>query len=110
MVAYCVSLKMSRKQVQRELETLRNFIDVYCRKKHSTGKGDFCDDCQDLLEYATERLERCPMVPKPKCKACTVHCYKDEYRKRIREVMKFSGIYYVKRGRLDWLIKYFLQK
>jgi len=29
-------------------------------------------------------------------------------RQRIKEVMKYSGKYYVKRGRLDWLVKYFL--
>jgi hypothetical protein len=47
------------------------------------------------------------MDPKPKCKDCPVHCYKSEYRRRIKEVMRFSGIYFVKRGRVDWLIKYF---
>jgi len=47
------------------------------------------------------------MAPKPKCKDCPVHCYKIEYRRRIKEVMRFSGIYFVKRGRVDWLIKYF---
>ncbi len=95
---------------QRELATLGNFIGVYCRKKHDTNGDGLCAECFDLLQYATERLDRCPMDPKPKCKNCPVHCYKDQYRQQIREVMKFSGIYYVKRGRLDWLVKYFLQK
>ena len=101
---------MNHTKVHRELNTLRNFIGVYCRKKHDTKKGSLCEECRDLLDYATERLHRCPMDPKPKCRDCPVHCYKDPYRQRIREVMKFSGMYYVKRGRLDWLFKYFLQK
>jgi hypothetical protein len=68
-----------------------------------------CESCAELLEYALLRLEKCPFDPKPKCKDCKVHCYKDDYRQRIREVMKFSGIHFVKRGRLDWLFKYFLR-
>ena len=56
---------------------------------------------------ALDRLDRCPQDPKPKCKDCAVHCYKPEYRRRIRAVMKFSGLYFVKRGRVDWLWKYF---
>ena len=31
-----------------------------------------------------------------------------EYRAKIKEVMRFSGIYFVKRGRLDWLVRYFM--
>lgn len=99
----------------RDLAVLTRFIEVYCQKrhqsyqKHAPAGGELCDECRDLLEYATDRLARCPMDPKPKCKDCPAHCYKPQYRQRIREVMKFSGIYFVKRGRVDWLIKYFLQ-
>ena len=105
----------------RDLAIITRFIEVFCREKHARTRGDsdhcrqkpgpaggeLCPDCRDLLDYASERLARCPMNPKPKCKDCPVHCYKPEYRRRIQEVMKFSGIYFVKRGRIDWLIKYF---
>jgi hypothetical protein len=40
------------------------------------------------------------------CKKCTTPCYKGEYRSKIREIMKFSGIYLVKYGRLDVLYHY----
>jgi hypothetical protein len=93
---------------RRDRQILRRFIQIYCRHHHSPGKGCLCPDCRDLQSYALGRLERCPMDPKPKCKDCPVHCYKPEYRARIREVMKFSGIHLVKRGRVDWLVKYFL--
>lgn len=43
----------------------------------------------------------------PACKNCTVHCYAPEMRQRIRQVMKFSGIYFIKCGRLDWVWRYF---
>lgn len=97
------------KDKEQEKVVLQKFIHVYCRKKHSPPKGQMCESCAELLEYALLRLEKCPFDPKPKCKECKVHCYKDDYRQRIREVMKFSGIYFVKRGRLDWLFKYFLR-
>ncbi len=96
---------------QRDLAVLTRFIGVFCQNKHAQSRqadGGLCHECSDLLEYATDRLAHCPMDPKPKCKDCPAHCYKPQYRQRIREVMKFSGIYFVKRGRLDWLIKYFL--
>lgn len=97
------------KDKEQEKIVLRKFIHVYCQKKHSPPKGQMCELCNELLEYALLRLEKCPFDPKPKCKDCKVHCYKDDYRQRIREVMKFSGIHFVKRGRLDWLFKYFLR-
>ena len=92
---------------KRERQTLRKFIEAYCRHQHASRPGALCAECQDLWEYAEQRLEKCPLDPKPKCKDCPVHCYKPEYRQRIREVMKFSGIHFVKRGRLDWLVRYF---
>lgn len=88
---------------------LEKFIGVYCRKKHRTEGVSLCADCAALKNYAFEKLEKCPFDPKPKCKDCRVHCYAEPYRSRIKEVMKFSGIHFVKRGRLDWLFKYLLR-
>ncbi len=92
----------------KEARILRRFIEVYCRAHCSVRDGRLCPDCQDLWEYASRKLEKCPFDPKPKCKDCTVHCYTPEYRQRIRQVMKFSGMHFAKRGRVDWLIRYFL--
>lgn len=91
-------------------QTLRQFIEVYCWKKHNSKKGELCPDCSDLWEYAQSRLAKCPYNPKPKCKDCVTHCYKPEYRQKIKEVMRFSGMHFVKRGRFDWLVKYFMSK
>ena len=93
---------------KRDLPVLERFIEVYCREHHGTDDGPLCGDCEDLLNYARGKLEKCPFDPKPKCRKCTVHCYQGDYRARIRRVMRFSGIHFVKRGRLDWLIRYFL--
>jgi hypothetical protein len=42
------------------------------------------------------------------CKKCPAHCYAPGYRERIREVMRFSGQYLVKHGRLDLIVHYYL--
>jgi len=91
-------------------KTLSRFVAVYCRKKHGAPKGELCEECTALLSYGFSRLDQCPLDPKPKCKECPIHCYKPEYRTRIKEVMRFSGMYFVKRGRIDWLLKYFLRR
>ena len=94
-------------RIIRDEKILRRFISVYCREKH--GKKDcLCADCEALLTYALRRNEKCPLDPKPQCKDCKIHCYKPEMRQKMREVMKFSGIWHIKRGRLDWIIHYFL--
>jgi hypothetical protein len=92
---------------EKQFEILTKFIDTYCKYHHNTD-CELCPECANLRDYARQRLEKCPYDPKPKCKDCTTHCYKPEYRKQVREVMKFSGMHYVKRGRLDWLVKYFM--
>lgn len=99
---------LSAKKRVREANILKKFIEVFCHSNHKPENSFLCDDCQDLLQYALKRLEKCPYDPKPKCKDCPTHCYKSAYRDKIRSVMKFSGMYFIKRGRLDWMIKYFL--
>jgi len=93
---------------EKELKVVRQFIEVYCREHCGRQDGSPCPDCQDLLAYATDRLRRCPFDPKPKCKDCKVHCYRGAYRDMIRQVMRFSGMHMVKRGRVDLLLRYFL--
>ncbi|MBD3182264.1 nitrous oxide-stimulated promoter family protein [Candidatus Poribacteria bacterium] len=86
---------------------LEQFISIYCRGNHKTPKAKLCSDCQKILEYSLKRLERCPQDPKPSCKNCEIHCYKPEYREKIRQVMRYSGKHLILRGRLDLLWHYF---
>ncbi len=94
--------------IEKQLKILKRFVDVYCRKHHDAYDKGPCPECSDLIEYSRQRLIHCPHDPKPKCKDCSTHCYKPEYRQKIKEIMRYSGIYFVKRGRLDWLVRYFL--
>lgn len=65
-------------------------IALYCRKNH--GGKELCPECAELLNYAMGKIDRCPfMETKSFCSNCKVHCYQNEYRQRIRQVMRFSG-------------------
>ncbi len=97
----------NQRNLASEISIIKKFIEVYCRKQHSS-KDALCSECVTLQDYALKRLGKCPYHPKPPCKQCPTHCYTPDKRLKIKEVMRYAGIYYVKRGRLDWLIKYFL--
>ncbi|MFC1538661.1 nitrous oxide-stimulated promoter family protein [Candidatus Latescibacterota bacterium] len=96
------------KAKEKQFKLLKKFIGIYCRHHHNPEKDTLCPECSELRDYARVRLEKCQYDPKPKCKDCTTHCYKPVHRKKIKEVMRFSGMHFVKRGRFDWLLKYFL--
>lgn len=69
-------------------------IHYYCRKNHGEGVKavDICQKCSELLDYAKERINKCPHGEnKPVCSKCKIHCYKKDYREEIIRVMRFSG-------------------
>lgn len=75
----------------KEKEVVAKMIAIYCRgHKHTT--GSLCYECQALLDYAYLRIDRCPfMETKTFCSNCRVHCYEQNMRTKIREVMRYSG-------------------
>lgn len=112
---------------ERDIRVLRDFVAIFCREKHpepaksvftmkderlrdllGDGAPVLCPDCTKLLSHGIAKLLLCPHNPKPMCKKCETHCYAPGYRERIKEVMKFSGLYLVKHGRLDLMAHYFL--
>ena len=111
------------KRERKDFRVLALFTAVFCRARHGgVARGDVtdcgrfgitpgaypvCHDCAEFLAYACERRSRCPLTPKPTCKDCTVHCYRPGHREKVREIMRFSGMYLIKRGRLDLLWHYF---
>ena len=75
----------------RHRATIEAMIALYCRGVHHHHAG-LCEECQGLLAYAHERLERCVFgAKKPVCAMCPVHCYKPEMRARIKAVMRYAG-------------------
>ena len=110
---------------KKDIKVLSQFIAIYCREHHRTEVRDafpikderlrsslghkdliLCKDCSKLLSHGIAKLLLCPYDPKPTCKSCETHCYAPGYRERIRKVMRFSGMYLVKRGRLDLMVHY----
>jgi RNase P subunit RPR2 len=115
--------RLTRKEL-KDLKVLLQFTAVYCANRHTSDRAvviteepdlqslplhkyPVCEECSDFLLYAFERRLRCPLEEKPICKHCTVHCYKPGHRDKVREIMRFSGQYLIKRGRLDLLWHYF---
>jgi hypothetical protein len=77
-------------RVSREKRTIRAMVLIYCRGRH--GLTSLCSDCQELLDYAHCRLDRCPFGDnKPTCVNCPIHCYKPTMRANVKEVMRYAG-------------------
>ena len=78
-------------RIGREKRTVRAMLRIYCRAHHGSGEEP-CGECSELLDYALERLDRCPFGEgKTACVDCEIHCYKPAMRDRVREVMRFAG-------------------
>ena len=109
---------------RKDLKVLALFTAVWCEAHHSGEKEPLvsadptlaglglerrllCADCREFLAYAIARRIKCPLDPKPTCKHCHVHCYRPGHRERVREIMRFSGKYLIRRGRFDLLWHYF---
>jgi hypothetical protein len=107
-----------------DIWTLMKFVQIFCRENHNGERAPFffkrldvkeiggkeislCPGCTRLLTYGLTMRFKCPHDPRPMCKKCEAQCYHGEYKAKIREVMKFSGMYLVKHGRLDLLYHYF---
>ncbi len=76
--------------LEKEQASLRSMIHLYCKGQ---GHPDpLCEDCSALLDYALDRLTRCPYgEDKPTCRHCPILCYSPEMRERITAVMRYAG-------------------
>ena len=116
--------RLDRKKA-KDLRVLSDFIAIYCHENHrsaqktafvtkderlqhvlSDKKPVLCPDCTRLFHHGTAKLLLCPYDPKPMCKKCPTHCYAPVYREQMRQVMRFSGRYMIRHGRLDLLVHY----
>ena len=114
--------RLSRKK-RKDARVLANFVRIFCREQHKEQVKEpfqiqddelqaelydlkLCPECARLLEHGLAKLSLCPYEPKPTCRKCPTHCYAPGYRDRVRKVMRFSGMYLVKHGRLDLLLHY----
>jgi hypothetical protein len=112
------------KQQLKDLKILASFIVLYCSDHHDRKEGELtpipeqlrsrsgssaalCPECTALLEHGIRKRGLCPLEPKPSCRKCRIHCYSPEYRRRIREIMAYSGRKMLLKGRIDYLWHYY---
>ncbi len=85
------STAFASRRLAREWKTMAVMVRCFCRRHHNA-RNDLCTECQELLDYATIRLDRCRFgSEKPTCANCPVHCYLPQQREQMREIMRYAG-------------------
>ncbi len=80
-----------KKKIKDEKIIVKMMADYYC-KKHHISKNNLCPDCAKLIEYASLKLDKCFYGEnKPACSECKIHCYNTLMRKKIKDIMRYSG-------------------
>ncbi len=80
------------KHLNRDLLTIGKMVGIYCTDHHDTSVNELCESCQEFMDYAEVRLEKCPYgEDKPTCANCPIHCYKPARRDQARAIMRYAG-------------------
>lgn len=82
----------------KDIAVLEKMARIYCKGQHHTKKG-LCPECQEVLDYAVARREKCRYGDnKPFCAHCQSKCYKPSIQEEVRKIMRYAGprsIFYV---------------
>jgi len=74
-----------------EKRTITAMIKLYCRGNHPQSSG-LCTSCAELLDYSHDRIDHCPWEKnRPTCSQCPIHCYQQDIRLQIKNVMRYAG-------------------
>lgn len=78
------------KDLEKEKEVFKLMVEIYCKgHKH---ENSICLDCQLIVDYGIRRIDNCPFgEEKTFCSQCKIHCFQDEKRKKVKEIMRYSG-------------------
>ena len=75
-----------------DARTVAAMVRIFCRDVHGRPAGHLCEACAALLEYAEQRLARCPFgSEKTTCRECPIHCYRPAQRSAMKDVMRYAG-------------------
>lgn len=94
MSAQLAALTASRqpRNIVRDARTVAAMVRIFCHDVHQSASGPLCEACEALLDYATQRLSRCPFGPeKTTCRECAIHCYRPPERTAMKAVMRYAG-------------------
>jgi hypothetical protein len=84
-------LNTEHPRIRREKKTIEAMVRIYC-KNHHESQGELCPECNELLEYAKTRLDKCPFQEKKTtCGKCLIHCYQPQMREKVKKVMRYAG-------------------
>ena len=79
-------------RLARERLTMGKMVGIYCAAHHEPHDDSLCDACQEFLDYAEVRLEKCPYgEDKPTCANCPIHCYKPARKAQAKAIMRYAG-------------------
>lgn len=93
--------------IDYEKVTIEKMVQLYCRKKHKSKSGELCAECQEVVTYAQEKLDKCPFGDeKGACSGCLIHCYKKDMKEKVKTVMRFSGPRMLLYHPFDFMIHY----
>jgi len=124
---YLLGILMNDKnrKLEKDISILVDFTNLYCSSVHKKNEKEvvwfngtlgnylnkygliLCRDCKNTLAHGVAKRILCPYSPKPACKRCPTNCYRSSYREKMKEIMKFSGLLLIKKGRLNYIFKYF---
>ena len=78
--------------IKYEIITVEKMVHIYCKSKHGSPKGELCNACKEMNDYARLRLIKCPFGDeKGACANCKIHCYTPQMRENMRSIMRYSG-------------------
>ena len=85
--------EMIKNKIEEEKNLVLLMIKIFCKSNHkNNNRNNLCEECIELYDYTSGRIDRCRfMETKTFCSVCPSHCYKNDMRERIREVMIFSS-------------------
>ena len=99
---------MTTEKFEIEINTLKTFLELYCKDKHELQETknitlnyksnsfnletNLCEDCQKAIDYSFIKLQNCPHEIKPRCRKCPNPCYEKQNWKETARVMKYSAI------------------
>jgi hypothetical protein len=77
--------------IRRDAKTVAAMVRISCAGNHGS-RGQLCAPCAALLDYADDRLVRCPFgEEKTTCRDCPIHCYRPAERTAMKDVMRYAG-------------------
>jgi hypothetical protein len=80
------------RNIRRDAKTVAAMVRIYCAGTHGSAAGLLCQPCAALLEYADDRLAKCPFgEEKTTCRDCRIHCYRPSERTAMKDVMRYAG-------------------